>query len=39
MLAGKPRKLVATALANKLAWTAWALTDKKEVYRIPPLAA
>ena len=39
MLARKPRMLVATALANKLARTAWALTTTKENYRIPPLAA
>lgn len=39
MLARKPRMLVATALANKLARTVWALTTKKENYRIPPLAA
>ncbi len=39
ILARKPRMLVATALANKLARTVWALTTKKEVYRIPPLAA
>ncbi|MCK5444489.1 MAG: IS110 family transposase [Rhodospirillaceae bacterium] len=39
MLARKPRMLVATALANKLARTVWALTTKKEDYRIPPLAA
>lgn len=39
MLARKPRMLVATALANKLARTVWALTTKKEIYRIPPLAA
>jgi transposase len=35
----KPRMLVATALANKLARTVWALTTTKENYRIPPLAA
>jgi len=39
MLARKPRMLVAMALANKLARTVWALTTKKEEYRIPPLAA
>jgi transposase len=39
MLARKPRMLVATALANKLARTVWALTTTKENYRIPPLAA
>ena len=39
MLARKLRMLVATALANKLARTVWALTTTKEKYRIPPLAA
>jgi len=39
MLARKPRMLVATALANKLARTVWALTTTKQNYRIPPLAA
>jgi hypothetical protein len=38
-MSGKPRMLVAMALANKLARTVWALTTKKEEYRIPPLAA
>lgn len=39
MLARKPRMLVATALANKLARTVWAITTTKKNYRIPPLAA
>lgn len=39
ILACKPRMLVATAFANKLARTVWALTTKKEDYRITPLAA
>ena len=39
MLAGKRRMLVATALANKLTRTVWALTTRKDVNRIPPLAA
>ena len=39
MLAGKRRMLLATALANKLTRTVWALTTRKDVNRIPPLAA
>ena len=39
MLAGKRRMLVATVLANKLTRTVWALTARKDVNRIPPLAA
>ena len=39
MLAHKPRKLVAVALANKMARIVWALTVKKEVYRAPAAAA
>nr|WP_244515899.1 transposase [Pacificibacter marinus] len=39
ILACKPRMLVATAFANTLARTVWALTTKKEDYRITPLAA
>ncbi|MXX55748.1 MAG: IS110 family transposase [Gemmatimonadetes bacterium] len=34
MLARKPKKLVAVALANKTARTVWALATKKEVYRV-----
>ena len=34
MLARKPKKLVAVALANKTARTVWALTTKKETYRV-----
>ena len=34
MLARKPKKLVAVALANKMARTVWALTTKKETYRV-----
>ena len=36
MLATKPPKLVAVALANKMARTAWALLTKKE--RVPAVA-
>ena len=36
MLARKPRMLVATALANKLARTVWALTTTKENYELCP---
>lgn len=35
MLARKPRMLVATALANKLARIVWAISTKNEVYRNP----
>ena len=35
MLARKPRKLVAVALANKMARIVWALMTKKESYRAP----
>jgi transposase len=35
MLARKPRMLVAVALANKMARTAWAVMTKGEVYRVP----
>lgn len=38
MLARKPKMLVAVALANKMARTAWALMTKGEVYRIPLVA-
>ena len=39
MLARKPRMLVAVALANRMARTAWALMTKKEVYEEPPPVA
>ena len=39
MLERKPRKLVAVALANKTARIAWALSTKKEVYRVHTVAA
>lgn len=35
MLARKPRMLVATALANKMARGLWAMTVRNEAYRIP----
>ena len=34
----KPPKLVAVALANKMARTAWALLTKKEFYQVPATA-
>ncbi len=39
MLERKPRKLVAVALANKTARIVWALSTKKEVYRVHTVAA
>ena len=37
MLARKPKKLVAVALANKMARTVWALATKKETgFALPP---
>ena len=38
MLARKPRKPVAVALANRMARIAWALMTKKESYRAPAAA-
>ena len=38
MLARKPRKLVAVALANRMARIVWALMTKKEDYRAPAIA-
>ena len=35
MLARKPKMLVAVALANKMARTAWAVMTKGEIYRVP----
>ena len=39
LLATKPARLVAVALANKTARIAWALLARKEVYRLPTPAA
>ena len=39
MLARKPKMLVAVALANRMARTAWALLRKGEDYRDPAMAA
>ena len=34
MLARKPKKLVAVALANRTARTIWALATRRETYRV-----
>lgn len=39
MLVRKPKMLVAVALANRMARTAWALLRKGEDYRDPAMAA
>ena len=39
MLSRKPKMLVAVALANRMARTAWALLRKGEDYRDPAMAA
>jgi transposase len=39
MLARKPRKLVAIALANKMARAIWAMLTRGEDYRVPAAAA
>ena len=39
LLQRKPRKLVAVALANKMAHTAWALMTSGETYRRPAVVA
>src|SRR5207247_2701923 len=39
LLARRPFKVVAIALANKMARVAWALLAKGETYRVPRLAA
>ena len=38
MLERKPRKVVAVALANRMARILWALATKKETYRAPAAA-
>lgn len=38
MLERKPRKVVAVALANRMARIVWALMTKKEIYRAPAVA-
>ena len=38
MLARKPKMLVAVALANKMARVAWAVTAKRDIYRLPATA-
>ncbi len=39
LLARKPRKLAAVALANKIARTVWAMMARGEAYRHLPVAA
>ncbi|RBP00019.1 hypothetical protein DFR50_1861 [Roseiarcus fermentans] len=39
LLAAKPRKVVAVALANKMARTGWALMTRREDYREASAAA
>jgi hypothetical protein len=39
LLASKPRKMAAVALATKMARTAWALTMRQEYFRAIPAAA
>jgi transposase len=39
LLARKPAKVAAVALANKIARIAWAVLTKKESYRVRPIAA
>ena len=36
-MARKPAKVVALALANKMARVAWAVLTKKEIYRVRPI--
>jgi len=38
LLARKPAKVVAVAVANKMARIAWAVLIKKEIYRVRPIA-
>ena len=39
LLGRKPRKLVAVALANKMARIVWAMMTSGQAYRRPPAAA
>jgi transposase len=39
LLARKPAKVAAVALANKIARIAWAVLTKKEIYRVSPITA
>jgi transposase len=39
LLARKPAKVAAVALANKMARVAWAVLTKKEIYRVRPITA
>ena len=39
LLARKPAKVVAVAIANKTARIAWAVLTKKEIYRVQTNAA
>jgi transposase len=39
LLARKPAKVVAVAIANKTARIAWAVLTNKEIYRVPTNAA
>ena len=39
MIAEKPPKLVAVALANKMARIIWALSVRKDIYRAPAAVA
>jgi len=39
LLARKPAKVAAVALANKMARIAWAVLTKKEIYRLRPMTA
>ena len=39
MLASKPKKLIAVALANKMARMVWAVMTKHQDYRAPTLSA
>ena len=39
LLARKPAKVAAVALANKMARIAWAVLTKKDTYHVPQIAA